>query len=173
MIIKNIKHRWKLWLNNAKMAIRFDVLIEKAVTIKYINSITIGKKTTLQSGVYLYGSRQGNKLSIGNNVVVGMNSVLLGEGGVEIGDGTHLGPNVVVTTQYGVRVNHPDLNHETTNLKYQCIKLGKKNWIGAGSIIMPGTVLGDNCTIAPNSVVFGKWENDIILSGNPARKRKF
>ena len=62
MINKSIRHRWKLFLNNIKIAHRYDVLIEKSVTIKYIDSIEFGKKCTLQSGVYLYGSRFGEKV---------------------------------------------------------------------------------------------------------------
>lgn len=171
MIIKNIRHKWNLWLNTVRISYRYDVLIEKAVTFKFIDSIKFGTKCTVQSGAYVYGSKEGNKVSIGHNVVIGMNSVLLGGGGIEVGDGTHFGPNVVLTTQYGTRSG--ELNSEDTTLNYQHVKLGKKNWIGAGSIIMPGTILGDNCTIAPNSVVFGQWEDGITLSGNPARKRKF
>src|SRR5579863_4120755 len=116
MIGKNIRHRWKLRLNNLKIARRFDVLIEKAVTIKYIDSITLGRKTTLQSGVYLYGSRHGKEVLIGDHVVIGMNGVILGEGGVEIGEGTHFGPNVVLTTQYADRKATTD--YSNTVLKY-------------------------------------------------------
>jgi len=171
MIIKNIRHRWKLWLNNVKIANRFDVLIEKAVTIKYIESITFGKKITLQSGVYLYGSRSGNRVFIGDFVVIGMNGVILGEGGIEIGDGTHFGPNVVMTTQYADRKTTEDFSN--TSLKYLPVKIGKGAWIGAGSVIMPGAILGEYCTVAPNSVVFGKWGDNLTLVGNPAKKRDF
>jgi acetyltransferase-like isoleucine patch superfamily enzyme len=171
MISKNIRHKWKLWLNTMRISYRYDVLIENAVTFKFVDSMKFGIKCTVQSGAYVYGSKKGNKINIGNSVVIGMNSVLLGEGGIEIGDGTHFGPNVVLTTQYGMRAD--ELNSEITSLNYQPVRLGKKSWIGAGSIIMPGTILGDNCTIAPNSVVFGQWEDGITLSGNPARKRKF
>ena len=171
MIIKNIRHRWKLWMNNARIAYRFDVLIEKAVTIKYIDSIAFGKKCTLQSGVYLYGSRHGKKVILGDYVVISMNSVILGDGGVEIGDGTHFGPNVVLTTQYGDRKKTEDFSD--TALKYLPVKIGKGVWIGSGCVIMPGAILGDYCAVAPNSVVFGKWENDSNLIGNPAKKRAF
>jgi acetyltransferase-like isoleucine patch superfamily enzyme len=168
MIGKNIRHRWKLWLNNIKMASRFDVLIEKAVTIKYTGSITFGNKTTLQSGVYLYGSRRGKKVVIGDHVVIGMNGVILGEGGVDIGEGTHFGPNVVLTTQYADRKATTD--YSDTVLKYMPVSIGKGVWVGAGSVIMPGVVLGDFCTVAPNSVVFGKWGDNVSLVGNPAKK---
>lgn len=172
MIFKSIKHRIKLLINEVKILNKFDVLIEKGVTMKYVDSIVFGKKCTLQSGVYVYGSRTEKSVTFGNNVVIGMNGVILGEGGVHIGDGTHFGPNVVLTTQYGDR-NNIDPSQEQTILKYKSVKLGKGAWIGAGSIIMPGTILGDNCGVAPNSVVYGIWKDNVYLSGNPARRRKF
>jgi acetyltransferase-like isoleucine patch superfamily enzyme len=171
MINKNFRHRWKLLLNNIKIVYKYDVLIEKSVTIKYIESITFGKKCTLQSGVYLYGSRIGEKVIFGDNVVIGMNSVILGDGGVCIEDGTHFGPNVVLTTQYGDRDKTTDYSNVV--LKYLSIKIGKGVWIGSGSIIMPGTILGDYSSVAPNSVVYGKWGSNVDLIGNPARKRRF
>jgi acetyltransferase-like isoleucine patch superfamily enzyme len=171
MLYKNIRHKCKLLLNNIKIAYKYDVLIEKSVTIKYINSITFGKKCTLQSGVYLYGSRNGEKVNFGDNVVIGMNSVILGDGGVNIDDGTHFGPNVVLTTQYGDRDKTNDYSNVV--LKYLSIKIGKGVWIGSGSVIMPGTIIGDYCSVAPNSVVYGKWGDNLNLIGNPAKKRSF
>jgi acetyltransferase-like isoleucine patch superfamily enzyme len=171
MLLKNIKHQFRLWLNNFKIACRYDVLIEKAVTLKYIDTISFGHKCTLQSGVYIYGSRRGMKVVLGNDVAIGMGSTIFGEGGVEIGDATHFGPNVVLTTQYG---NRSKSSLTETNLSYASVKIGKCAWIGAGSIIMPGAVLGDYCSVAPNSVVYGKWtDSNIKLMGNPARKHKF
>ncbi|WP_201320968.1 DapH/DapD/GlmU-related protein [Pseudanabaena sp. lw0831] len=171
MLLKNIKHQFRLWLNNFKVAYRYDVLMEKAVTLKYIDTISFGHKCTLQSGVYIYGSRRGMKVILGDDVAIGMGSTILGEGGVEIGDATHFGPNVVLTTQYG---NRSTSSLAETSLKYQPVKIGKGVWIGAGSIIMPGTELGDYCSVAPNSVVYGRWiDSNIQLMGNPARKRKF
>ena len=171
MLVKNIRHHFKLWLNSLKIVYRYDVLVEKAVTLKYVDTISFGSKCTVQSGVYIYGSRRGMKVRFGDDVAIGMGSTILGEGGVEIGDGTHFGPNVVLTTQYGDRKRS---SLTETNLSYASVKIGKCAWIGAGSVIMPGTILGDYCSVAPNSVVYGRWTNDNInLMGNPARKRKF
>ncbi len=172
MIFKTVRHRFKLFIKSIQILYRYDVLIEKAVTIKYVDSIVFGKKCTLQSGVYLYGSRNGKNVIFGSDIVIGMNGVILGEGGVTIGDGTHFGPNVVLTTQYGDRKSISG-DYSETILKYKGVKLGKGAWIGTGSIIMPGTILGDNCGVAPNSVVYGIWGDNVYLSGNPARRRKF
>lgn len=170
MILKNIKHFIKLFKNNFIIAWKYDVLIEKSVTIKYPDSISFGKKCTIQSGVYLYGSRSNKELAFGNNVVIGSNTIFLGEGGIRTNDYTHFGPNIVVTSQYGD--SSSEQSQESIILKTAPIEIGKGCWIGAGSTIMPGTKLGNNCIVYPNSVVYGIWRDNTKLSGNPARKIK-
>jgi acetyltransferase-like isoleucine patch superfamily enzyme len=170
MIFKNLRHRWRLRRQLFLLAWRHDVLIERAVTVKYVDSIAIGRHCTLQSGVYLYGSRGGNRVEIGNFVAIGAGGMLLGEGGLRIGDYTHFGPRVVITTQYGDPAS--DKLMPDAVLKYAPVSIGKGCWLGAGSVIMPGAVLGDCCTVAPNSVVFGTWGDNVTLAGNPARPRQ-
>src|SRR5262245_59147389 len=171
MIVKNIHHRWRLYRQLLTLAWRYDALIERAVTVKYVDSISLGRHCTLQSGVYLYGSRSGKSLELGHYVTIGAGSILLGEGGLQVGDYSHLGPYVVATTQYG----DPDSDKTIVDAvhKYAPVAIGKGCWLGTGSVIMPGAVLGDRCTVAPNSVVFGKWGDGIRLEGNPARRVRY
>ena len=170
MILKNLRQwvrlQWNLW----NLISRYDVLVERAVTIKYWRSIRFGEKCTLQSGTYLYGSRSGNEMAIGQHVVVSHGCMILGEGGVTLGDYTHLGPLVVVTTQYGD--SDGEMCTPEPTRKYAAVAIGKGCWIGAGAVIMPGTILGDRCVVAPNSVVYGTWGDSLTLSGNPARRRR-
>ncbi|HVJ42754.1 MAG TPA: acyltransferase [Dongiaceae bacterium] len=170
MIVKNIRHRFKLTWQLFKLARKYDVLIEKAVTVKYVDTVSFGIHCTLQSGTYVYGSRSGNKVRFGDHVAISSGCVLLGEGGLALDDFTHLGPRVVITTQYGD--SRSDLLQPSAVLKYAPVHLGKGCWIGSGSVIMPGSTLGDGCIVAPNSVVFGTWRNGTSLAGNPARPRE-
>lgn len=167
MIWKNVRQRIRIATNVFNVALRHDVLIESAVTIKHCQSITFGEKCTLQSCSYVYGSRRGLPVQFGSHVIVAHAAMILGEGGVEIGDYTHLGPQTVVTTQYGD--SQSDSRTEAPVVKYAKVKIGAGCWIGSGSVIMPGAVLGDCCIVAPNSVVFGTWGDGTVLSGNPAR----
>jgi acetyltransferase-like isoleucine patch superfamily enzyme len=168
VIAKNIRHRLRLYGLLWRFARRHDVLIERAVTVKYIDAISVGRHCTLQSGVYLYGSRRGLPVVFGDYVAIGAGCKLLGEAGFEIGDYTHFGPNVVLTTQYG------DASAERmkaeASLKYAPVKVGAGCWVGAGSVILPGASLGDGCIVEPNSVVFGSWPAGTRLRGNPARR---
>jgi len=169
VLLKNVRQwarlQWNLW----NILWRYDVLVERAVTIKYWRSVTFGKQCTLQTAAYIYGSRGGCRITLGSHVVVSSSCMLLGEGGLSIGDYTHLGPQVVVTTQYGD--SRAEMCTPDPVRKYAEVRIGKGCWIGAGAVIMPGTVLGDRCVVAPNSVVFGSWGDAVSLAGNPARRR--
>jgi len=170
MILKNLRHRIRLHIAIFKLMWRYDVLIEKGVTAKYIDSIRFGTHCTINSGAYLYGSRRGNPVVFGDNVVLSAQAMVYGEGGVDIGSGTHLGVGVVLTTQFGD--TRSDMTAAEPVVKSVAVKIGRACWIGSGAILMPGTVLGDRCIVAPNSVVFGVWGDDVKLAGNPARRVK-
>ncbi len=167
MIFKNVRHALRIWRSRLDVARRFDVLLEPAVVIKYPEHITFGKKCTLQAGAYLYGSRAGRPVTLADFVVVAAGATVLGEGGVSIGEGTHLGPHAVVTTQWGdprgERVT------DTPTVRTLPVSIGAGCWIGSGAVIMPGVVLGDRCTVGPGAVVFGRFPADTTLRGNPAR----
>lgn len=49
------------------------------------------------------------------------------------------------------------------------INIGDNCFIGANSIILPGTTIGDNCIIGAGSVVRGEVPNNSIVLGNPAK----
>lgn len=170
MLLKNLRHRVKLTANAWRIMARYDVLLEPATTIKYPDTIRFGRKCTVQSGSYIYGSPRGEPVVFGEVCVVASNCMVLGTGGLTVGDYTHLGPNVVITTQFGDSRSDPCT--ETPKVQYAAVGIGSGCWLGSGCVIMPGTVLGDRCIVAPNSVVFGRWPAGTKLSGNPARRIK-
>lgn len=170
MIFKNIRHHLKLQWQMFLFLRRHDVLVEKSVTVKYGDYIAVGHHCTLQSGVYLYGSRSRQAVVFGDHVAISAGCVLMGEGGLKIGSFTHFGPRVVVTTQYGDSSSNK--LQEEAQLKYAAVDIGQGCWVGSGSVLMPGVVLGDGCIVAPQSVVFGQWPAATKLSGNPARPLK-
>lgn len=55
------------------------------------------------------------------------------------------------------------------NLVSKPVKIGKNAFIGCNCIILKGTEIGENCVVGAGSVVHGKFENDCIIAGNPAR----
>jgi len=147
---------------------RHDVVVEPGAVIKFWKSLRFGRRCTIQANAYVYGSRTGKPVTFGDYVVVSHGCMVLGEGGASIGDFTHLGPGVVLTTQYGDSRSDPCTPDPT--VRYAAVSIGRGCWIGIGTALMPGAQLGDRCVVAPNSVVFGRWPDATHLSGNPARR---
>lgn len=65
-----------------------------------------------------------------------------------------------------VAIGKEDNNYEMNFLRE--IHVGNNSFIGARSIILPGTIIGDNCIIGSGSVVRGNIPSNCIYSGNPA-----
>lgn len=49
------------------------------------------------------------------------------------------------------------------------IKLGNNVFIGNNCTILPNTVIGDNCIVGAGSVVRGKYSENSVIMGNPAK----
>jgi acetyltransferase-like isoleucine patch superfamily enzyme len=49
------------------------------------------------------------------------------------------------------------------------IKIGNNVFIGDNCTILPNTIIGDNCIIGAGSVVRGKFAENQVIIGNPAK----
>lgn len=54
-------------------------------------------------------------------------------------------------------------------VKFGTIRIGKRSFIGAGAIIMPGVTIGERCIIASGAVVAKDVPDNTIVGGVPAR----
>ena len=167
---KNIRQATRIAWARLMVILRNDVILEPGVVIKYWPSLSFGKRCMVQANAYIYGSRNGRRVTFGDHVAISHGCMVLGEGGLDIGAFTHLGPGVTITTQFADSRTDPCVPEVA--LRYAAVSLGAGSLIGAGSVIMPGAQLGARTIVAPNSVVFGRWPDGARLSGNPARPIK-
>lgn len=127
----------------------------------------------------------GFNIKFGKNCFANVNCVFLDTDTIEIGDNTMLAPGVNIFT-----ANHPaktterivqldddvefngeyddSVDYTFTNYS-EPVKIGKRCWIGANAIILPGITIGDNCVIAAGSVVTKDVPSDCTVAGVPAR----
>jgi acetyltransferase-like isoleucine patch superfamily enzyme len=91
-----------------------------------------------------------------------------GVAGLVMGDHVVCGPNVsIIATNYRYEQVDVPLDEQGTTSKG--IAIGRNVWIGAGSVILDGTVIGDNCIVVANSLLNRRFPANSIIQGNPAK----
>ncbi len=100
-------------------------------------------------------------VTIGKDVIIMGNSLMMARGGINIGDGTIIGANVQLLS------NGHDL-HQRNLLLCKPVNIGKNVWIGAGVSIMPGVTIGDNAVVAAGAVVTRDLPDNVVVAGVPA-----
>ena len=117
--------------------------------------------------------------------------ILLRVCGIHIGKGNYIGFNLMPDTNFPELIkigNNVTISHNVQLIthtaspvksflsnKYSLSKniLVKDGaWIGAGAIILPGTIIEENCFIGAGSVVSGNTESYSLFGGNPSKKIK-
>lgn len=108
---------------------------------------------------------------IGNNVTIGANMYLRGEGEVFIEDNCQIARNLTIYSY-----NH---NYEGELLPFdnqkdkKSVKIGKNVWIGRNVNITPGVRVGDGAIIGMGAVVTKNIPHLAIVGGNPAKIIKY
>jgi serine acetyltransferase len=137
--------------------------------------IQIGKGTLVGPGVCLTaGMGPGQTMltnpvvSIGDRCVIGRGSHLIGHWSIRLGDDIQTGPYVYITDQ-----NHgyedPSVPVGIQPTREGAVRIGSGSWLGANAVILPGTVLGENCVVAAGAVVRGEFPDHCVVAGVPAK----
>lgn len=119
-------------------------------SVNFRSTVTHGRKIRI-------GRRVGASFAISGGLYV------TGLRGIEIGDGTVIGPNVGILT-----ANH-DLYDRNLATIDGPVRIGRNCWIGMNAVILPGVTLGDNVTVAAGSVVTTSFGSNLVIGGTPAR----
>ena len=121
--------------------------------------IQIGSKFRTRRNVEL-NARGDAQISIGNDVFMNSGCIITARKKITIGEHTIFGPNVTIY----------DHDHQIDDGKIldnqfvaEEVTIGKNVWVGAGSIILKGSCIEDNCVIAAGSVVKGRVPSGCIF----------
>lgn len=98
-------------------------------------------------------------LNIAGDVYINRNSMVVCREKISIGDGTTIGPNVLIY----------DHDHDVINggLKNKEVSIGRNVWIGAGCIILKGVHIGDGSVIAAGTTVVKDIEPNKVVYCKP------
>ena len=107
-------------------------------------------------------------VTIGKRCIIGRGSHIIGHWSITLGDEIQVGPNVYITDQ-----NHTYLDLEAPvgwqTPEESAVSIGSGSWLGTNVVILPGTHLGRNTTVAAGAVVRGTFLDHAVLGGVPAK----
>lgn len=109
----------------------------------------------------------GQHITVGKNVFINAGCSFQDQGGIEIGDGSLIGHNVVLAT-----LNH-DLNPNNRGTVIPApINIGRNVWIGANVTVLSGVTIHDGAVVAAGAVVTKDVPQNIVVGGNMSKLRK-
>lgn len=150
--------------------------------LKIGNNVTI-KSSFLSNLVGLYSRTiivtraAGAEIVIEDNVGIS-GATIYARKGISIGENTCIGGNAKILDNDFHPIDLDDriklLNDAHGGdaadlIPTRPIKIGKNCFIGCNSIILKGTELGDGCVVGAGAVVSGKYEDNCVIAGNPAK----
>ncbi len=103
-----------------------------------------------------------DKVTIGKNVYINSNSLMMSRGGITIEDEVMIAANVSLLTN-----NHDPYERQVLTCKPIVIK--KAAWIGAGATILPGVTVGKYAIVGAASVVTHDVPDYAVVVGSPAK----
>jgi acetyltransferase-like isoleucine patch superfamily enzyme len=141
--------------------------------ISFGNNVRIGSDF-LRAGIALFSrckiqAYSQAKISIGNNCALTGTSITCRTTSIRIGDGTIIGPNVIIVDSDFHSIWPPE--NRTYSMGYEndrSVVIGRNVWIGLNSIILKGVTIGDNSVIAAGSIVVKDIPANVVAAGNPA-----
>lgn len=107
----------------------------------------------------------GKNTHIGKDVFINSGCHFQDQGGIEIGDGTMIGHNVVLAT-----INHDLDPAQNRKNHYAPIKIGNHVWIGSNATVLPGVSIGEWSVVAAGAVVTRDVPSYTVAGGVPAKR---
>ena len=149
-------------LDSDYIKLKNDVYVHKSVKIEegaYINGPTIiCENSVIRHNAYIRGSVIGNSTEVKNSILFDkvecphFNYV----GDSVLGEHAHLGAGVILSN---VRSDKKEVN----GLRKCGSILGNNAEIGCNSVLCPGTIIGENSSVYPLTMVKGEVESNMIV----------
>ncbi len=148
-----------------------NVQISEKVSIYGAGCISIGNNVRIDDFCVLSAGKDG--ITIGSHVHIAAYSLLCGRESIVLDDFSGLSSRVSLyssTDDYlGNALTNPTVPSEFTSVRHGKVHLRKHAIIGAGSVILPGVVIGEGSAVGALSLVNRIVPAFSIVGGVPAR----
>jgi acetyltransferase-like isoleucine patch superfamily enzyme len=107
-------------------------------------------------------------VSIGDRVLIGRGSGIVGHLSITIEDDVWTGHNVYITDQnHGYEDASRPISLQTQ--PERPVRIGSGSWLGHGVVVLPGVTIGRHVAVGAQSVVTKDLPDYCVAVGNPAR----
>ena len=165
------------WLSRKVIAvISRQIEYHKAERLALKKARVLERSGSFGAGVHFNGHNVNisgiRYLMLGNDVFIADNCNLQAEGGLTIGDDTHISEGVTICTRTDKFTGKELISDDERNHRSVCI--GRNAWVGMNVLILPGVTIGDGAVIGMGVVVSEDVQPmDILTVGtNEARKKR-
>jgi carbonic anhydrase/acetyltransferase-like protein (isoleucine patch superfamily) len=163
------RSRFRPWLWPSRLLSRFTRPVPLGVWVtNYVFQRLLDVNNDCPWMVH-FTSRVCGRVQIGKNVwrsfAISGGCYIQGYNGIEIGDDTVFAPGVKI-----ISANHSFSGlQKVHNALTKPIRIGRRCWLGANSIILPEVELGDDVIVGAGAVVDRSFPPLSIVAGVPAR----
>ena len=149
-----------------------NVLISDKCSLYNTKNISIGDNTRIDDFCILSAGENG--IEIGRYVHIACFSSLVGKGKITMRDYSGVSSRVSVYSSSdnydGEYMTNPCLPAGVTNVIHKDVVIGKHVVIGSNSVVLPGVILADGCSIGAMSLVNKSVDGRYIMAGIPAKR---
>jgi len=148
-----------------------NVLISDKCSIYSPQNIEIGDNVRIDDFCIVSPS---TSLKIGNYVHIGCYASIIGAGEVVIEDYCGISGRVSIYSSNddytGLYLTNPMVPKEYTKVTHAPVIIKKHSIIGAGSVVLPNTIVNEGVSVGSLSLLNGDYEEYSVYTGVPAKK---
>jgi galactoside O-acetyltransferase len=148
------------------------VLISDKATFYGISNIHLGSHVRIDDYCIISAGEGG--IFIGNYIHIACYSSLIGGGRITLSDFANLSSRVSIYSSNddysGATMTNPMVPDHFKNVQHAPVHIGRHVIVGSGSVILPGTKLGDGSAVGALSLVNADCEEFGIYAGTPAKR---
>ena len=137
----------------------------------YINATNVkfGKNVTLYPGCYFWG----RNIEIGDNVDIGIGTIIYSRNGVKIGSNTSIAAQCYIIDSNHGMARDTLIREQPMDTAENGIEIGEDVWIAAQCMILKGAKINDHAVIGAQSLVNSEIPEYAIAVGTPARVKSY
>lgn len=174
---KNCKVVLKPFVGNTIINVENSASFDMGCTITIWNSnaeVSVGENCSFASGIKIR-LRNDSKFIVGNNTTFGYNGNIAVTPGneIRIGEDCMFSWNIELCSGDGHTIFDVEKRERTIypipGTAENTIEIQDHVWVGMRTIILNNTVIGRSSIVGAGATVKGKFPNNCVLAGNPAR----